>query len=64
MQRPKVQPSAASDELLALQVEIRSGLAKPAEAGLAVVEWNGYLLLAFAVHSSDQAFRDSTHVLS
>ena len=28
------------------------------------VEWNGYFLLAGAVHSSDQAFRNSTHVLS
>ena len=28
------------------------------------VEWNGCSLLTGAVHSSDQAFRNSTHVLS
>ena len=34
---------------------------KPAQR---FVEWNGYFLLARAVHSSDGAFRNSTHVLS
>jgi hypothetical protein len=46
MQRPGGQLPAVSKELVVLQVEIRSGLTRLAEAGLAVVEWNGYLLLA------------------
>ena len=46
MQRPGDQPPAASEKLVVLQVEIRSGLTRLAEAGLAVVEWNGCLLLA------------------
>ena len=46
MQRPGDQPPAVSENLVVLQVEIRSGLTRLAETGLAVVEWNGYLLLA------------------
>ena len=64
MQRPKVQPSAASEKLFVLQVEIRSGLSTGAEAPAEAVEWNGYFLLACAVHSRVQAFRNSTHGLS
>ena len=51
MQRPGDQPPAVSENLVVLQVEIRSGLTRLAETGLAVVEWNGYFLLALAVHS-------------
>ena len=64
MQRPEVQLPAASRPFAALQVEVQSGLIKPAETGLMVVEWNGYLLLAPRVHAARSAFRDSTHVLS
>jgi hypothetical protein len=46
MQRSGGQPPTASKELIFPQVEIRSVLTSPAETGLAVVEWNGYLLLA------------------
>ena len=46
MQRPGDLPPAVSENLVVLQVEIRSGLTRLAETGLAVVEWNGYLLLA------------------
>src|ERR1051325_6789847 len=46
MQRPKVQPSAASEKLVVLPVEIRSVLLARAEAPTRVVEWNGYFLLA------------------
>jgi hypothetical protein len=40
------QPPAVLEILVVLQVEIRSGLTRLAETGLAVVEWNGYPLLA------------------
>ena len=56
MQRPGGQPPAASDELSILSVEIRSGLTALAEARTVVVEWNGYLLLAGAVHSGALGF--------
>jgi len=47
-----------------LQVEMRDGLTSHPEGLLVVMEWNGCLLLARAVHSSTIAFKDSTHVLS
>ncbi len=56
MQRPGYQTPTASKNLSLLQVEIRSGLTIVAEASMAVVEWNGYLLLAGAVHSSALGF--------
>jgi hypothetical protein len=56
MQRPGGQPPAVSEDLVVLQVEIRSGLTAPAETRTAVVEWNGYFLLAHAVHSSADGF--------
>ena len=46
MQRPGEPAPGRSENLVVLQVEIRSGLTRLAETGLAVVEWNGYLLLA------------------
>ena len=65
MQRPGGQPPAVSENLVALQVEIRSVLTKDAEAFLAVVEWNGYSLLApRGTLSRFEAFRNSTHGLS
>jgi hypothetical protein len=47
---------AASEKLAFSQVEIRCGLTAFAEARTVVVEWNGYLLLAHAVHSSASGF--------
>jgi hypothetical protein len=64
MQGPPVQPMAASEPLPSSKWRSRNGLTTPAETGVAVVEWNGYSLLAPAVHSGDRAFRNSTHGLS
>ena len=57
MQRPRDQPMAASEKLVDLQVEIRSVLIRLPEGLRTVVEWNGCLLLAGAVHSSAFGFR-------
>ena len=64
MQRPEVQPPALSVELHKLQVEIRNGLTTPAEARMAVWEWNGYPLLRPPRTLHGNLFGNSTHVLS
>ena len=66
MQRPGDQPLAASEKLVDLQVEIRSGLTRLGRRpAWRFVEWNGCPLLASrCTLKRDLAFGNSTHVLS
>ena len=64
MQGPRDPAHGRLEKTLVLRVEIRNGLIRFPEGLRMVVEWNGYFLLAGAVHSSARAFRNSTHVLS
>ena len=65
MQRPGDQPPAVSENLVVLQVEIRSGLTRLAEAGLAVCGVERLSITRFALYTQARlAFVDSTHGLS
>jgi len=64
MQRPRDQPMTAWEKLSYSKWRSGSDSLPQPKPAQRFVEWNGYFLLASAVHSSRTAFRNSTHGLS